>query len=395
MSTPSEDPVSDVPVSEDPVVAPPEESKDISDMIQITNEMAFVGEGAAEAEAAEGETEDCLIPACPIDPSVLEGATKSIKGALDEHVVPKVDEATKSVRGVLDEHVVPKMTETTKSIQGAFDEHVVPKVTETTKSIQGAFDEHVVPKVTETTKSIQGAFDEHVVPKVTETTETIKGALDEHVVPKFEMAKTRSMETMDSITFGSQKLLSDVQFGSQKLLTDVQENSKKGVEEVQKSTQAILENSKKGVEEVQKSTKAILENSKKGVEEMQKNTQVFFENSQKSLETVSAQAMAVVDEKVKPEFQKVVFASERAITTTTEGLQANAPVYMGTAPGWTGLVTADYWTLLSASLRAFGRVVFCDNPVTGIFIFLAILFAAPLGAFCAILGCLTVSLQAL
>lgn len=387
-SPPEETPLEETPLEESPPEeSPPEESKDISDMIQITNEMAFVGEVGTEVEEGEGETKDCLLPACPIDPSVLEGATQSIKGALDEHVVPKVDETTRSIRGALDEHVVPKMTETTQSIKGAFDEHVVPKVTETTQSIKGAFDEHVVPKVTETTvtikgafdehvvpkvtgttETIKGAFDEHIVPKVTGTTETIKGAIDEHVAPKFEMAKTHSMRTMETIATGSQKLLSDVQ-----------ENSKKGVEEVQKNTQLFLENSKKGME--------------KGVEEVQKNTQVFLESSKRGMESVSAQAMAIVDEKVKPEFQKVAVASERAVIATTEGLQTNAPVYMGTAPGWTGLLPTVYWTLLSASLRAFGRVIFCDNPVTGIFIFLAILCASPLGAFCSILSVVTVSLR--
>mmetsp|Transcript_12607 Transcript_12607/g.31761 ORF Transcript_12607/g.31761 Transcript_12607/m.31761 type:complete len:612 (-) Transcript_12607:227-2062(-) len=291
--------------------APAAPSKDISDMIQVTNELASIGDASGEEE--EGETPDCFFPNCPID---LDETTKNIKGALDEHVVPKVDE-------------------TRKSIVGAYDVHVGPKVDETTKSIVGAYEEHVVPKVEETTKSIQGA-------------------LDEHVVPKIEMAKENSIRTMETITTGSQRIL-----------TEVQENSKKGMEEVQKQSQAFLESSKS------------------------------------TMDGVAVQTKAIVDEKIVPEFQKMVETSQGVVQKTAEEAQTYAPCYMGTAPGFTDLTTNNapttpwYFVLLEACFRAFGRVVFCDNPVTGIFIWLAILFASPLGAFCSMLSVMTANATAM
>lgn len=306
--------------------APAAPSKDISDMIQVTNELASIGDASGDEE--EGETPDCFFPNCPID---LDETTKNIKGALDEHVVPKVDE-------------------TRKSIVGAYEVHVGPKVDETTKTIVGAYEEHVVPKVDGTRKSIVGAFEEHVVPKVEGTTKSIQGALDEHVVPKIEMAKENSMRTMETITTGSQRIF-----------TEVQENSKKGMEEVQKQSQAFLESSKS------------------------------------TMDGVAVQTKAIVDEKIVPEFQKMVETSQGVVQKTVEGAETYAPCYMGTAPGFTGLTTNNapttpwYFVLLEACLRAFGRVVFCDNPVTGIFIWLAILCASPLGAFCSMLSVMTVS----
>ncbi len=331
---------------EDPVLTPP--TKDISDMIQITNEIAFVDEPSGEDEDAEAGLPDCLLGTnCPID---LDETTKNIKGAIDEHVVPKVDETTQSIRGAFEEHVAPKVDETTKSIVGAYEEHVAPKVDGTRQSIVGAFEEHVVPKVDETRQSIVGAFEEHVVPKVDETTQTIKGAYAEHVVPKIDFAKEQSIRTMDTFTTESQRII-----------TEVQENSKKGMEEVQKQSQAFLENSK--------------------------NT----------MDGVAAQAKAIVDEKVVPEFQKAVETSQSVVTAAAEEVQTHAPCYMGSAPGWAGLASVVVplcpwsWSLVEGCFRAYGMVVFCDNPVTGILIFLGLFCASPLGAFCSLLSVLTVS----
>jgi hypothetical protein len=108
--------------------------------------------------------------------------------------------------------------------------------------------------------------------------------------------------------------------------------------------------------------------------------------------------MAIVNEKVKPGYQNFIEASQEAILSMREQCQTYAPCYTGTAPGWVSLtsitgisVTPWYWVLEEASLRAFGRVVFCDNPLTGIFILLGILYASPPAACCAMLSVLTVS----
>ena len=150
--------------------------------------------------------------------------------------------------------------------------------------------------------------------------------------------------------------------------------------------------------ESQRLLSEVKENSKKSVDEVQRHSQAILDRSKSTLEGVTAQAKAIVDEKVKPEFQNLVETSQGVVRSTSEECQNYAPCYIGTAPGLKGLVNNAssvpwYWVLLEASLRAFGRVVFCDNPITGIFIWFGIMCASPLGAFCSLLSVLTVSSQ--
>jgi hypothetical protein len=313
------------------------QSKDTDDT--ITNELAFTGDvnGDEEEGSDEGRQNpvDCLFGGpnvCPIDPNLVDGATKSIRSALEEHVVPRVDDATKSIQSALDEHVIPRVEGATKSIKGALDKHVVPRVDDATKSIQGALDEHVVPRVDDATKSIQGA-------------------LEEHVVPKIDLARHYSIRTMESFKGLTQRLFSDVQ-----------KRSERSIKGVNNHSQDLLDRSKSAVD------------------------------------SISAQTMTIVNEKVKPGYQNFMEASQEAVHSTREQCQTYAPCYTGTAPGWasltnitSGSVTPWYWVLEEASLRAFGRVVFCDNPLTGIFILLGIFYASSLAACCALLGVLTVS----
>jgi hypothetical protein len=111
------------------------QSEITTNTITNTDEFAFTGNvnGGEDEDVDEGRQNpvDCLFGGpnvCPIDPNLVDGATKSIQGALAEHVVPRVEGATKSIRGTLEEHVVPKVDDAAKSIQGALEEHVVPKI---------------------------------------------------------------------------------------------------------------------------------------------------------------------------------------------------------------------------------------------------------------------------
>ena len=115
--------------------------------------------------------------------------------------------------------------------------------------------------------------------------------------------------------------------------------------------------------------------------------------------------MEIVNEKVKPGYQNMVETSKTAIRTKTEKCQSlcsalvkavtvtYAPYYTGTATGWASLAASPAWyfVLIEASFRAFGRVVFCDNPFTGMLILIGMLCSSPFAAFCALLGALTVS----
>ena len=96
------------------------------------------------------------------------------------------------------------------------------------------------------------------------------------------------------------------------------------------------------------------------------------------------QTRALVDEKLRPSYE--------ALTVTY------ADRFTGTARGFSDLMTSEgestipwYMVLEEATLRAFGRVVFCDNPLTGSIIFLGILCSSPLAAVCALLAVIMVS----
>jgi hypothetical protein len=272
------------------------QSKDISDMIQITNEIAFVGEGTPVDESGEGARNpvDCLLQGCPFDSSVVENAATSVRGAIDEHVLPRVGEATRSVQGAL----------------------------------------------------------ETAAPRLSEATQSLKGAMDEHVLPNIEKARVQSLQTMENLQQNSMRTLGELQT-----------------------------------------------NSQGAVEAVQKHSQVLLESSKSALDDVSAQTTVFVNETVKPGVETLVATSQTAIAATSEGLQTHAPVYTGTAPSWTSFTTTTtddeslpwYWLLEESSLRAFGKVVFCDNPVTGIFVWLGILCASPLAALSGLVAVLSVS----
>ena len=277
------------------------QSKDISNLIQITNDFAFVGESHyndADADDGNENPKDCFFgngsaPGfCPVvDSSVVDGATQSMRGALDEHIVPRFDEATTSFRS----------------------------------------------------------------------------ALDEHIVPNIEKARLQSMETMGGLHRKSMETMNSARDETQRLLGEVQTTSQKSMDAVLQQSQALLG----GVQTTSQSS----------VEAVRQQSQVLLDRSKTTMEGGC----------------KTMWSALVVAATITY-----APCFLGNAPRWTSFTTNTtattttdtipwYWLLEEASLRAFGRVVFCDNPVTGIFVGLGILCASPLAAFCALLAVLTVS----
>ena len=319
------------------------QSKDITDMIQITNDFAFVDNTIVDAGDDGGENPmDCLLKPptfCPIDAESVDGATRSVRGAFDEHVVPKIDGASRSIRVAYDEHLVPG------------------------------------------------------VEKIRQQSMETVGDIQRKSVETFDAAKTHSIRGIESAKEGTQKI-----FG------EVKKNTDRGAEAVRMHTQLFMEKSKAAADDVSAKTKAAVAGvsvtTKAAVDGVSAKTKA-------AVEGVSTKTTEIVNEKVKPGFKNLVETSQKTVHSTTEKCQTAfsalveaitvtyAPFYLGTAPGWASITTnstdPDYWLWKEACLRAFGRVVFCDNPVTGLLIWIGILCSSPLAAWCSLLGVLTVS----
>jgi len=78
------------------------------------------------------------------------------------------------------------------------------------------------------------------------------------------------------------------------------------------------------------------------------------------------------------------------------------PYYAGTAPGLRNQNDSNnnsntpwYWLCEEGTFRAFGKVLFCDNPITGLLIWCGICYSSPFAGCCAMLGVVTVNTTAL
>eukprot|EP00535_Pseudo-nitzschia_heimii_P004948 CAMPEP_0197189136 /NCGR_PEP_ID=MMETSP1423-20130617/19219_1 /TAXON_ID=476441 /ORGANISM="Pseudo-nitzschia heimii, Strain UNC1101" /LENGTH=689 /DNA_ID=CAMNT_0042641173 /DNA_START=93 /DNA_END=2162 /DNA_ORIENTATION=- len=301
----------------DTEAAAAQQSKDITDMIQITNDFAFVDNLIVDTTSEQGGENpmDCFFQPpsfCPVDSDSdsLDGATRTVREAIDEHVVPKLDGASKSIRSTFDDHVVPG------------------------------------------------------VEKIRQQSIETYGNLHKKSVDTIDAAKHHSIRGIDSAKEQSQRIFDEVK-----------------------------------------------KNSELGVETVRRHTEVLRDRSKAAVDGVSAKTSEIINEKVKPGYQNFVETSQSTVRSKTVDCQiafwgvveavtvTYAPYYSGTAPGWTSLTANSaipwYWMLKEASLRAFGRVVFCDNPVTGFLIWLGILCSSPLAAWCSLLGVVTANATAL
>jgi len=208
-----------------------------------------------------------------------------------------------------------------------------------------------------TTSAIKGAIDEHLLPRVETTTRPFRRGIDEHVVARAREVATRSMESIDRARETSVRTLDGLKTETIRLARTLKESSETRAEEAGTHSRAFLDRSKQ------------------------------------TWTDLSSFATGVVGETIEPGCRE---AWSSLVVTC-------APYCAGTARGWKD-VDGDFLgcerkaavVLLSvATLRAFGRVVFCDNPFTGLWIVLGIACASPLAAASAVLAATTVNAVAL
>lgn len=220
-------------------------------------------------------------------------------------------------------------------------------------------------------KKFQGAVDEHVKPHFDKAKAAMDENVDKHVKPHLEKAQV-AVQTIHSKTAKSWEELSS----STRNLVDV--HVKPGIENVKKGTTEGFETMKRGTVEGFEKSKQVLSDlpghSKRAIDE---HVLPAVENvklgTQKTIQTVSTTSIESYQKHVQPQVEKV-----HKVHTTY------ASCYMGRAPGlFDQNETRFHMILAEASLRAFGKVVFCDNPVTGGFIWLAMLIGSPIVALCA------------
>lgn len=229
-------------------------------------------------------------------------------------------------------------------------------VGDTLVSVRGGIDAHVAPKVQEFVEKTAQLHEQHIAPHIEKAGRALqdvgantKAAIDMHVAPHIEKVKASSLRAM----------------------TDVQTHSVRAMDGVKEHTTKAVEGAK-------------------------------FHSS-RAIESVQTGTKVVVDTHIAPKVDEFVKHSSRALDETGKKVSScwgqtshfvvsNRPYYWGTAPGLTHPDDAPWYLILEeATCRAFGRVVFCNNPVTGIFIWLGILLASPLAGVCSLLSVLMVS----
>ncbi len=223
--------------------------------------------------------------------------------------------------------------------------------------------------------SVRGEFDSKVKPKVDE----IVSILDTHVAPHLETAKQHSSRVLTEVQQRSSQVLSDVQLHSSRVLSDVQQHTQSAVTGVQQHSQRVLQTAQE-----------------KSMELHQVHVQPHWDKAQQA-------TLAFHDQQIKPKVDVLVTESTRAWQTTGSclgrSLEAtkqfvvtHRPYYWNTAPDlFDDTVAPWYLVLEEGTCRAFGQVVFCNNPVSGILIWLAILLASPAAGLCSCICVVTVS----
>ena len=188
---------------------------------------------------------------------------------------------------------------------------------------------------------------------VAEATVSVQGVLEENVKPTIEQIRRQSIET----------------------LQNVQQKSSRSWAAVQTTTQQHVETLHgEAANLVARSTT-----------QLQQSSQQFHVASTNIMETTTT---LVQTQRV--EFTTWFRRCRHAMTVTYR------PYYAGTAPGYASLATTEaavsstLFHGVEGTFRAYGTVVFCNNPITGLFIWCGMLVAAPWAGFASILGVLTV-----
>jgi urea transporter len=239
---------------------------------------------------------------------------------------------------------------------------------------------------------------------------------------------------MDAVVKTTQKAYYELGKNTQKTFEGLGRNTKGLVENVGKSTRSLTENvgksTKDAMENVNKSTKGVLDTTKGALDEhVAPHIENVGRTSIKALDDFGKTTKGALDEHVAPHFENIKRASVRAIDSTKvvldthvaphidnvkkvsvktmddvgkgtvsnfETVKSYRGYYMGTAPSVKELCASDWkLQLVEGTFRAFGQVMFMNNPLSGLFVLIAMLVAFPLAALCALLCVLVANLTSL
>mmetsp|Transcript_6476 Transcript_6476/g.7274 ORF Transcript_6476/g.7274 Transcript_6476/m.7274 type:complete len:866 (+) Transcript_6476:189-2786(+) len=348
-------------------------SKDITDLIQVTNECEYgdaddaddildsnSGGDDDDDDGGDGRNKkhdpfDCLFGGpsfCPI------GTITSKDRSLEDYVTAdRVDRDRDSKKDDEDENDMVKSVR--KVVDGA------------TQKVRETVDAHVKPKLEDVTQSVRTVVEEHVTPqyhKVRRASMETVETLQQKSSDTLEKAKKQSLRTVDTVKEETRKIATKVQDTSQHTLTEVQTHTKFVITGVQNHTKVIVDTSVQKLEEVSNKVKP-------------KVTE-FIDTSRTMVETK------------RTEYHACCTSFLHDLTVTYR------PYYAGTAPGLrnngnTDSTTPWYWLCEEGTFRAFGKVLFCDNPITGLLIWCGICYSSPFAGCCAMLGVVTVNTTAL
>ena len=256
---------------------------------------------------------------------------------------------------------------------------VLQQISKSVEPLRTSLDENV--------KKLQGAVSEHVIPCL----DKAKSVMDEHVKPHIDKAKTTVDENV------GKHVKSHIET-TQSAFQSLHSQTSKNWEGLSSTTQKLVdEHLKPGLENVKKGTT-------EGFETVKRSTVEGFDNSKRVLSDLPGHSRRALDQHLLPAMQNVKLETQRKMQTiSAKSIQSYQnhvqpqvekvhsvhakykSRYMGRAPGlFDEHESRFYMILVEASLRAFGKVLFCDNPVTGGLIWLAMLVGSPLVALCAV-----------
>jgi hypothetical protein len=225
--------------------------------------------------------------------------------------------------------------------------------------------------VEDLTGSVRGGFQTHVVPKVDELVSNTQFLLDTHLTPHIKGVQEHSARAVQGLQENTTKAVKGVQEHSTRAIQGVQETTVKAWQATEQSTKQF--HSQHLAPHLEKATTA---------------TRLFHQDH------------------VQPNLDKMVHESTRAIQATGSCFQRSVShtkqvivqhrhLYWNIAPNLFGPYSQDHdatythqqpWYMIwqEGTWRSFGQVIFCNNPLSGMFIWLAILLASPVAAFCSL-----------
>lgn len=254
-------------------------------------------------------------------------------------------------------------------------------------SKQDPFVQNVLKGLDENVKKIQGAVDEHVKPHFVKAKTVVDEHVGKHVQPHLEKAHESVKPHLETVSKNWQGFSS-----STRSLVE---------EKVKPSLEGITKGTVEGFETIKKGTVEGLENVKRGTaegfENVKKGTAEGFETSKRALLDLPTNSKRAVDEHVLPAVENVKATTQKTLETistkTVESYQKHVlpqvekahqthttykNCYMGTAPGlFATEETRVLYIMAEACLRSYGKVAFCDNPITGGLIWFAMLIGSP------------------